>query len=92
MSITWDVEGIREVAQTVDKFAKDLESTCSVAKGLVDAAETVMPFREGLVALAALKNYLNNIMNALPDAGSVEKQLLYSADCFEEGGHILESC
>lgn len=92
MSITWDVEGIREAAQTIDKFANDLESTCDIAKGLVEAAESVMSFEEGLVALAALKNYLNNILNALSSAGSVEQQLLYSADCFEEAEKILKSC
>ena len=89
--IVGDTSAMREGAAQIDAFAKNLEATCQNALQIINRSEGAMPFSEGQTALQLLKNYVTNILNALPEANSVQKQLTDRADDFDEGLGYLRS-
>ena len=84
-----DIDALVNAANNVAKFVENIDSICAKGLEFVESARGAMQDEKGQTALDAMKNYLENLRSMAPEAKGIQKQLLDSAEHFDNGQKIL---
>lgn len=84
-----DIDALKDAANRVAKFVENIDFICDNGLKFVENARGAMQDQNGQKTLDKMKNYLERLRSMAPEAKGIQKQLLDSAEHFDDAQKIL---